>query len=371
MALVEIEAGPHLVTAAVTRDAVEELGLAPGVPATAAVKATSVMVERGHAEARRGACRRRVACSAPAAAAETTPAAAAASRADRLRRIVAEGRRSRPTPGVRRAPTSSSPSPDPTSSPRRSARAVSPDVFAAANTKLPDALCRGGLLERAGRLRHQLARRSRYRRDSTLGLARDLAAPGVALAIGSESVPIGGYTRRGARPPAGRRRRRDPRQRAVPGARRDGIVGKLTQGAVDAGFVYRSDVTRRRRTTEGGRAARPAAADAWPTPPAIVTRTEHRGGGAATSWTASSRAAARERCSEAGFGPRRRDAPRAGSRSRCWRSPWPSRSSFLTLPLVARVRRTPARPTSSRASASRAHATRCCSASGRRRSRWR
>jgi molybdopterin-binding protein len=46
MALVEIEAGPHLVTAAVTRDAVEELGLAPGVHAAAAVKATSVMVER-------------------------------------------------------------------------------------------------------------------------------------------------------------------------------------------------------------------------------------------------------------------------------------------------------------------------------------
>lgn len=47
MALVEIEAGPHRITAAVTRDAVEELGLAPGVAATAAVKATSVMVERG------------------------------------------------------------------------------------------------------------------------------------------------------------------------------------------------------------------------------------------------------------------------------------------------------------------------------------
>ena len=46
MALVEIEAGPFLVTAAVTRDSVEELGLAPGVRATAAVKATSVMVER-------------------------------------------------------------------------------------------------------------------------------------------------------------------------------------------------------------------------------------------------------------------------------------------------------------------------------------
>ena len=49
MALVEIEAGPHLITAAVTRDSVEELGLAPGVPATATVKATSVMVERGGA----------------------------------------------------------------------------------------------------------------------------------------------------------------------------------------------------------------------------------------------------------------------------------------------------------------------------------
>jgi molybdopterin-binding protein len=47
MALVEIEAGPFLVTAAVTRDAIDELGLAPGVAATAAVKATSVMVERG------------------------------------------------------------------------------------------------------------------------------------------------------------------------------------------------------------------------------------------------------------------------------------------------------------------------------------
>jgi molybdopterin-binding protein len=47
MALVEIEAGPFLVTAAITRDSVEELGLAAGVNATAVVKATSVMVERG------------------------------------------------------------------------------------------------------------------------------------------------------------------------------------------------------------------------------------------------------------------------------------------------------------------------------------
>ena len=46
MAVVEITAGPFRVTAAVTRDAVEELGLAEGVRATATVKATSVMVER-------------------------------------------------------------------------------------------------------------------------------------------------------------------------------------------------------------------------------------------------------------------------------------------------------------------------------------
>ena len=46
MALVEIEAGPFMVTAAITRDSVRELGLAPGVHATALVKATSVMVER-------------------------------------------------------------------------------------------------------------------------------------------------------------------------------------------------------------------------------------------------------------------------------------------------------------------------------------
>ena len=47
MALVELEAGPFRLTAAITRDSVEELGLAPGVEATATVKATSVMIERG------------------------------------------------------------------------------------------------------------------------------------------------------------------------------------------------------------------------------------------------------------------------------------------------------------------------------------
>jgi molybdopterin-binding protein len=46
MALVELEAGPFLITAAITRDSVQELGLAAGVRATAAIKATSVMIDR-------------------------------------------------------------------------------------------------------------------------------------------------------------------------------------------------------------------------------------------------------------------------------------------------------------------------------------
>jgi len=44
MGIVELECGPHLVTAAITRDAIEQLGLEPGMEATAMVKATSVMV---------------------------------------------------------------------------------------------------------------------------------------------------------------------------------------------------------------------------------------------------------------------------------------------------------------------------------------
>jgi molybdopterin-binding protein len=46
LAQVELEAGPFRVVSVVTREAVEELGLKPGAPATAVVKATSVMLER-------------------------------------------------------------------------------------------------------------------------------------------------------------------------------------------------------------------------------------------------------------------------------------------------------------------------------------
>jgi molybdopterin-binding protein len=52
MAVVEIKAGPYTLAAAITRDAVDELALAPGVPVVATIKATSVMVSREGSAAR-------------------------------------------------------------------------------------------------------------------------------------------------------------------------------------------------------------------------------------------------------------------------------------------------------------------------------
>ncbi|MGH9280145.1 MAG: TOBE domain-containing protein [Acidimicrobiales bacterium] len=46
MAQVEIQAGPHRIVSLLTREAADELGLAPGVLAVASIKATSVVVER-------------------------------------------------------------------------------------------------------------------------------------------------------------------------------------------------------------------------------------------------------------------------------------------------------------------------------------
>jgi molybdopterin-binding protein len=45
MAQVDIQAGPHRVVSLMSREAVDELGLEPGVLAVASVKATTVVVE--------------------------------------------------------------------------------------------------------------------------------------------------------------------------------------------------------------------------------------------------------------------------------------------------------------------------------------
>ena len=44
-AQVEVQVGPHRLVSLVTREAVEALGLAPGMPAIASVKATNVAIE--------------------------------------------------------------------------------------------------------------------------------------------------------------------------------------------------------------------------------------------------------------------------------------------------------------------------------------
>ena len=124
---------------------------------------------------------------------------------------------------------------------------VKPDVFAAANTKLPDQLFAKGLVEKptvfAGN-RLVLAVPAEGGKVTSL---TDLERQGVTVAIGAPSVPVGSYTRTvlGKLPAS--------RSRAIMANVRSeepdvaGIVGKLTQGAVDAGFVYVSDV----RGTDG------------------------------------------------------------------------------------------------------------------------
>jgi len=119
---------------------------------------------------------------------------------------------------------------------------VKPDVFAAANTKLPDALYAKGLVEKptvfAGN-RLVLA----VPADGTkVGSFDDLGGGGVKLAIGAEDVPIGAYTRTILdQLPAARRKAILANVRSEePDV--GGITGKLTQGAVDAGFLYASDV---------------------------------------------------------------------------------------------------------------------------------
>ena len=46
MAQVEVQAGPHRIVSLISAEAVDDLGLEPGVLAVAVVKATNVVVER-------------------------------------------------------------------------------------------------------------------------------------------------------------------------------------------------------------------------------------------------------------------------------------------------------------------------------------
>ena len=115
------------------------------------------------------------------------------------------------------------------------------DVYAAANTKLPDQLHADGRLGPPVKFATNefvLA----VRKGSDIRSVRDLTKEGTKIAIGSGSVPIGSYTRETlSKLPA------DEERAILANVRSNepdvkGIVGKLTQGAADAGFVYVTDV---------------------------------------------------------------------------------------------------------------------------------
>ena len=120
-------------------------------------------------------------------------------------------------------------------------KGVRPDVFAAANTKLPDALYAEGLVQKpvvfAGN-RLVIA----VPAGSGVKSVADLAKPGTKLAIGSESVPVGEYTRTvlGKLPPEQGKAILANVRSSEPDVK--GVVGQVAPGAVDAGFVYVTDV---------------------------------------------------------------------------------------------------------------------------------
>jgi molybdate transport system substrate-binding protein len=117
-----------------------------------------------------------------------------------------------------------------------------PDVFAAANTKLPDQLFAEGLVEKPVVFASNRLVLAVPAKSTKVDAIDDLARSGVTIAIGSESVPIGSYTRKVlARLNAATRRGILANVRSnEPDV--GGITAKLTQGAVDAGFLYVTDV---------------------------------------------------------------------------------------------------------------------------------
>lgn len=115
------------------------------------------------------------------------------------------------------------------------------DVFASANTSLPEELHADGLVsEPVEFARNELV--LAVPDGSAIGSVDELAAADADVVIGAEGVPVGDYTREVLdRLPAG------ARQAILASVRSEepevkGIVGKLVAGAADAGFVYVSDV---------------------------------------------------------------------------------------------------------------------------------
>ena len=179
---------------------------------------------------------------------------------------------------------------------------VKPDVYAAANTSLPEDLFADGLVERAGRLRHQhaRARRAGGLRDR---FARRPGRAGTSSWRSATRASRSATTRARCSPgcPAGRGEAILANVRSLePDVA--GIVGKLTQGAVDAGFVYVTDVV----ATDGELEAIELPAELQPDVAygaAVVEGAENPDGRRRRSSTACSTATGAEALAEAGFGP--------------------------------------------------------------------
>jgi molybdate transport system substrate-binding protein len=119
---------------------------------------------------------------------------------------------------------------------------VKPDVYAAANTKLPEELYAKGLVGKPVAFatnRLVVAIPAESRKVESL---EDLAESGIRIAAGSPSVPVGSYARQVlARLP---RAEADAIEHNIRSNEPDvaGVVAKVAEGAVDAGFVYVTDV---------------------------------------------------------------------------------------------------------------------------------
>jgi molybdate transport system substrate-binding protein len=120
---------------------------------------------------------------------------------------------------------------------------VKPDVYAAADTRLPEELAQEGLLGTPVEFATNELVIAVGGKGTEVERVEDMAKPGIQIVIGAESVPVGAYTREVlGRLPDGLE------QRILANVRSEepdvkGVVGKLTQSAADAGFVYLTDVT--------------------------------------------------------------------------------------------------------------------------------
>jgi molybdate transport system substrate-binding protein len=116
------------------------------------------------------------------------------------------------------------------------------DVYAAANTKLPDQLYREGKVQKPVKFTGNRLVLAVPKDSQRVNRLSDLVKPGVKIGIGAPDVPIGSYTRdvlNGLPSIQSNRILANVKSQEPDVA---GIVGKLTQGAVDAGFVYVTDV---------------------------------------------------------------------------------------------------------------------------------